>query len=400
MPCAKAFPGTGEGFFFLTQTNRHKMASQNLTASALTYAQERLESLFAAGLSTPSRYPWVNHMDSARAMLAEHRANTQPIFDSQNRCIGHRVYWLTKGDTTIVHDGTPGDFTGNCTIPSGQGPVSDEKIYTNNFLIASRIEVNDDICGNVFRDGGASPDDQAGTLIAERFQTALWDLRDKLNTRWINFLDTNKTSVNNDSSLPSGVSFGSSLFTVTESTLSMQEPDTLTDLDAIAINNDLTDYFYVAGRKHFYNAVVNSDFRRANDNERDHIRFDRWRMYFDIKNLDSTLSGSNSFIVDPGAFVFWDFVNNERLNNGAGVITMANEVEDNTWEYWIEDPFLTINGRPLRINVTYQKTCNGENTTQMRRTYTHRWELKLHGGIYVAPPSEDNHTGILKFKSA
>jgi len=372
------------------------MAAQNLTASALTYVQARLENLFAPGQSTPARYPWVNHQATAAAMLSEHTAQTSPILNAQGQCVGYRVYWLKKGDDTIAYNSTPGSFSFDCTIPSGQGPVSEEKIYTNNFAIVSRIEVDDDLCGNVFRNPGSTLAEQASAVIAERFQTGLKDIRDALNTKFVNFLDTNKTSVNNDSTLPTGVAFGSSTYTVTESTLSMQEPDTLTDLDAIAINNDLTDYFYVAGRKHFYNAKVDAAFRVQNDAERDHIRLldgNGWRMYHDIKNLDSTLSGSNSFVVDPGSYVFWDFVNDERSMTPV-------EVDDDTYEYFMQDPVLNFQGRPLRVNVRYQRTCNGGNTTQMTTTSTHRWELILHGGLYVAPPSEDTHTGIMKFKSA
>ena len=369
------------------------MAAQNLTASALTFVQGRLNALFAESQTTPARYPWVNHLATANAMLSEHKATTSPILNAQQDCVGFRVYWLKKGDTTIAYNSTPGSFTTACTLPSGQGPVSDTQTYTNNFAIVSRVQVNDDLCGNLFRDGGADHDAQATTVIMERMKTAVWDINNALNTKFINFLDTNKTSVNGDSTLPTGVGFGSSTYTVTESTLSMQEPDTLTDLDAIAINNDLQDYFYVAGRNHFYNAKVNSDYRRANDNERDHMRFDDWRMYHDIKNLDSTLSGSNSFIVDPGSYVFWDFVNKER--------GMApRQIQDNTWEYFMNNPILGFNGRPLRLSVTYQKVCDSINTTQMRKTYNHVWEIILHGGLYVAPPSEDTHTGILKFKSA
>lgn len=379
------------------------MAAQNLTASALTYVQERLENLFAAGQSTPSRYPWVNHVATAQALGREHRANISEVLDAQNNCIGYRVYWLKKGDSTIAYNSTPGSYTFNCTIPSGQGAVSSEKIYTNNFAIVARVEVDDDICGNVFRGDTGTYAQQAADIIMNRFDTALKDIRDAWNTKCINFLDTNKTPVNSDSTLPSGLTFGSSTFTVDESVLSMQEPDTLTDLDALAINNNMGDYFYVAGRQHFYNAKVNADFRVSNDSERDHIRLlegNGWRMYHDIKNLDSTLSGKNSFIVDPGSYVLWDFVNRERLRFGSGVITMDNMIEDNKWEYWIEDPILTLNGRPVRINVRYQKTCNGGNLTQMRDTYTHRWELIFHGGQYVAPASEDTHTGILKVKSS
>lgn len=370
--------------------------SQNLTASALTFAQAKLESMFAPNQSTPSRYPWVNHQAAAAAALNEHVAQIEPVFDNQNRCIGHRVYWLQKGSNTIVHNSTPGGFSFNCTMPSGIGAVSSSKTFTNNYAIVARVEVNDDLCGNLFRDPGSTLGEQAAGVVAKRIEAGLKDIRDALNTKFINFFDTNKSAVNNDSSLPAGVAFGSSVFTVTESTLSLQEPDSLTDLDAIAINNDMTDYFYLAGRNHFYNAKVNANFRVENDSERDHIRLldgNGWRMYHDIKNIDSTLSGSNSFIVDPGSYVFWDFVNNERSQTPM-------LVDDDTWEYYIDDPILQFQGRPLRINVRYQRVCNGHNSTQWATTSTHRFELTLHGGLYTAPASEDNHTGILKFKSA
>ena len=356
--------------------------------------------MFAVGQSTPHRYPWVDHVATAQAMLREHVANTSQVLDAQQRCIGHRVYWLTKGQDNVVYNSTPGSYTFNCTIPSGNGAVSSSKTYTNNYAIVARVEVDDDLCGNLFRDfGGKDAKAQAATVVANRINAGMKDIRDALNTKFVSFLDTNKTAVNNDASLPSGIAFGSSTYTVTESTLSMQEPDTLTDLDAIAINNDLTDYFYVAGRNHFYNAKVNADFRVANDAERDHIRLiegNGWRMYHDIKNLDSTLSGSNSFVVDPGSYVFWDFVNKERGNTPNSPIM----VDDDTWEYFVTDPVLTFMGRPLRVNVRYQRSCNGGNLTQMSTTSTHRFELTLHGGLYVAPASEDAHTGILKFKSA
>jgi len=374
------------------------MAAQNLTASALTYIQARLTEMFSPDQTTPSRYPWVDHIETARSMLREHSANISPITNAQGDCVAYKVYWLKKGADTIVHNSTPAGYTVAADLTSGQGPVSVEKSYTNNFKIVSLVEIDDDICGNVFKNPGSPGAEQAATLIQNRLMTAMYDIRSKLNTKWVNFLDTNKTSVNNDSSLPAGVSFGSSLYSVTTGTLSMQEPDTLTDLAAIAANNDLQDYFWIGGRYHFYNAVVNSDYRRLNDAERDHIRFDDWRMYFDIKNLDNTLSGQNSFVVDPGSYVFWDHVNDGRTRQ-------PEQVKDLSFEYYIEDPMLLVNDngllRPLRYNVYYQQSVNSAgNTTEHRRTKTHRWEVTLHGGQYVAPPAEDNHTGILKFKSA
>lgn len=375
------------------------MAAQNLTASALTFVQDRVEAMYAPNQSTPHKYPFVPHVSTARAMLSEHVANVSPVTDAQNNCVGHRIYWLKKGTDTVAYNSTPGSYTFNCVIPSGQGPVSNTKTYSNNYAIVSRIEVDDDLCGNVFRNPGADSSQEAATLIQNRFAAGMKDIADKVNAKFVTFLDTNKSAVNNDPSLPSGISFGSSTFTVNEALWSMQEPDTLTELDAIAMNNDMMSYFYVAGRRHFYNAKVDAAFRVQNDAERDHIRLldgGDWRMYHDIKNIDSTLSGNNSFIVDPGSYAFWDFVNNGRSRDPQ----LIEHKNGETYEYWVEHPFLNFAGRPLRINVRYQKTCNGGNTTQMKTTFTHRWELILHGGLYTAPASEDNHTGILKFKSA
>ncbi|WP_289460140.1 hypothetical protein, partial [Klebsiella pneumoniae] len=68
-------------------------------------------------------------------------------------------------------------------------------------------EVDDSLCGNLFRDG-ASIDmrDEAATLVARNLLQGMQAIHRSLNIEFINFLDTGKTGVNNDGSLPSGIS--------------------------------------------------------------------------------------------------------------------------------------------------------------------------------------------------
>lgn len=374
--------------------------AQDLTAAALLDVQAQLESIFTAEATTPSRYPWVNHLGTANGMLQNHMANIDPIRNSNGDCIGFNVYHLEKGTATLDYDG---DGTNNglaCDVLSGEGATAVETTYDFNILKVKNVEVDDNVCGNFFKDPVMGVNnEQVATLIANRLNSAMWAIRSSLNTTCINFFDANKTAVNNDSSLPTGVAFSGGTFTVTESTLPMNDPDTLTDLEAIALNNDMVNYFFMSGRYHFYNARRNSQYHQLNDNERDVIRWGDTAIFFDIKNLDATLSGKNTFAVDPGAYLFYNHVD-ENLSQVPFLASPA----DNLYEFIIDDPIMVVreNGvfRPLRYQVAYQKVCNNVNATTLRRTYTHRWEVKLHAGLHAAPPSEDGHTGILKFKSA
>jgi len=362
----------------------------NVSASALLDAQARLTSLFGAGQDTPSRYEYRSKVITADALLREHSANTMPVTDAVGNCIGYRVYWPTVGNQTLDYngDGTTPSFAPGCTLTSGAGPTTSAKTYTHNMYMQKVVELDDDLCGNVF---------DVPTLIAERQAAGMLAIRKALNTKFINFLNDNKTTYNADGSLPSGISFAAGTFSVNNTLLDLQSPDTLTDLDTVMLNNEVDEWFYVTGRRNFYNAIVNSDYHRLNDDERDQIRFDDYTMYTDHKSLDSTLSGDNTFGVGKGTYVFWDHTDSE-------LTTVPMQVEDNKWEYYVEDPFLLVNVggvlRPLRYNVFYHRVCQDTNTSRMRRTHVHRWEITLFGGMWVAPAGSNSETGIFKFKRA
>lgn len=360
--------------------------AQNVSASTLLDIQAKIASMYEG--NTPSKFPYNDPVMSAKALFQNNRARIRQELIGSNddpKDVIVRIHWLQRGSTTPTIDSAT-EPSLSCDLVSGQGPTSTRKNYSHNLWVGDTVEVNDDLYDNLY---------DFTELSAERLTKAMLTIRKTINTKSINFLDNNKTGVNNDSSLPSGVTFGSSTYTVDTSLIDLQSPRGFTDLNAIAQNNDLSDYFYLNGRYNFYNAFVDSDYRRQNDNEREFVRFDDEELFFDIRSLDSTLGGKNTFAVERGSYALWNF------SSRPSTPVM---IKDNTWEYTIEDPVMMIweNGRlrPLRYHVYYQKICNGANSYVGRRTFTHVWEVLFIGGIKEAPPSEDNHTGILKFKQA
>lgn len=377
------------------------MAEQNVTAAALVDVQAKLTELFAPNAG-PSGYELQSSLDvlTARAMLMNHVADTQPITDQNGNCRGFVAYNLEGRADTLDYDGDGADLTLDCDIPSGDGLQVSATTYDFNLRKVKNREVKDELCGNLFRDG-ASIDmrDEAATLVARNLLQGIHAIHRGLNTDFITFLNTNKTGVNNDSDLPSGIDFSTStdLFTIDESILSTLNPDTLTEIETIAQNNDMSAWFIIAGRHHYRNAAINSQWNVLNDNQRSEIRWQDNRLFFDQKKLDATLTGKNSFVVDPGSFLFYDHID-ETLSQD------PYEVEADKWEFFIEDPILMVNTprglRPLRYTVHYQKVCANVNLARMRSQFLHRFRIILNAGLHAAPPAADGHTGILRFKSA
>lgn len=376
------------------------MAAQNLTAAALLDVQARLTALFDEGVG-PSAYELNSNLDvlTARAMLMNHIADTVPITDANGNCRGFAAYNLEGRADTLDYEGDGSDLSLDCDLPSGDGLQVSETTYNFNLPKVKNREVKDELCGNLFRDGvSADTRDEAATLVARNLLQGMQAIHRSLNIDFINFLNTGKTGVNNDSDLPSGLNFntGTDIFEIDESVLSTLNAGTLTEIETVAQNNDLSAWFIIAGRNHYRNAAIDSQWKVLNDNQRSEVRWQDNRLFFDQKRLDSTLTGKNSFVVDPGSYLFYDHID-------PGLSQVPFEVEADKWEFFIEDPILMVNTargmRPLRYTVHYQKVCANINLARMRNQFIHRFRIILNAGLHLAPPAADGHTGILHFKS-
>lgn len=362
--------------------------AQTLTDSVLLKAQGMIEEAFSG--NTPSKYPFYEPAMSAAAILMNNDSFGQEVLTTGGKHKGFEVNWLTAGSSTIAHNGTPAGSSQACTISSHNGATSDAKLYDNNMAIIAEVAIDDDLSGNLFG---------YEELVANRFMKAFKDLRGALNTKIINFLDTNKTPINNDSSLPSSIVYNATtdIFEVDTTAIDLQSPRGLTDLDALAMNNDLGSWMYLTGRSNFYNSIVDAQYDRLNDDMRHVARFfdPAYNIYTDPRSLDATIASQTTFIVGEGTYAFWDYVPEGRT-------VVPTQIEDNKWEYTVNDPVLMVNTpsglRPLRYNVFYTRECSGVNKTISKRVYTHKFEINLLGGLHEAPASEDTHTGILRIQ--
>lgn len=360
--------------------------AQTITAAALLKAQSRIAEAYAG--DTPSKYPFNEPAMSAAALLMENSSFTQSAFTEDGNYRGKEINWIQAGSTTITNNTTPDSATQTCDLSSTVGATSAAKLYSNNMLISAEVEVTDDTYGSVLN---------TEDLIDNRFMKAMRDIRNALNTKVVNFLDSNKTPINNDSNLPDAITFNgtSDIYEVDTTAIDLQSPDGLTDLDALAMNNDMAEWFYLTGRHNFYNNIVDAQYRQLNDNQRHLARFfdPAYNIYTDPRSLDATLTGKNTFVVGNGTYALWDYIH-------PGKSTVPVQVSADKWEYMITDPVLMINEngvlRPLRYNVYYTRECTSVNKNVGNRTFLHKWEISLLGGLHEAPASEDTHTGILR----
>ena len=366
------------------------MAAQNVSTGDLNDVQILLSEMYAG--DTPSKYPFKDFIGTARAILENNdgRPSTTMVM-ADGECIGTQVHWLTKGATSLSYSGTGSSpsLSLNCDLAAGEGAIADNQTYENNVVKISNVNILDNVCGNIW---------DFQKLSAHQLARAMFDIRASLNASCISFLDGAKSAVNNDDDVTDGnvdgVSFASSVFDVSSTVLPWNDPDSLTVLGTIIANNAMDTAFWVGGRNSFYNAIVNSQYHRLNDNERDQVRFDEYNMFFDVKNLDSTLTGKNLFGVGVGSYLFW---NTEVYES-----TQFTPIDENKWVAMVPDPVLRYKNStgalvPVMYNVVYQKVCSARNSSSLKHQMSHVYEVRLQGGLVQAPASEDNHTGILKF---
>lgn len=371
-------------------------SSQTLTDAALNDIQSKITEVFAG--DGPYKYSRNYPGFSAQAILSRNSARTNPIF-SNGQCIGQEIHWLKTNTLTLDYNGDGSDDNTECEVADGQFPESDKATLTDNVRVRKNVTVEDNLCGSLFNDSPASLDgrDRAATLVADELSQAMLAVRTGLDQRIIDFLDTNKTGVNNDANLPSYINFNGTADQFEADASYFQSADFLTDVDALVANNRMMSYFMLSGRRNFYNAVTNSDFRRLNDDERYLVRFDTADIIFDIRTLDSrlnTAAGTTgqgfTFAIGEGTYAIW---------NRVEVPSVPTQIDFDKWAFYIEDPFLTIreNGvlRPVRYTVLYQKSCVGRQAGGLPY-FSHNFELFYEGGLAAAPADSDGHTGILK----
>lgn len=377
--------------------------ANTLTSAALLDIQAMIGEVFQG--DTPNKYPYNEPGHVAAGLMERNSARLDPVLTQGGLVRGFDVHYLTPGSSTITQNDAPATVKAalDCDVDAGQFPTSAVETYNHNKAIVANVTVDDDVAGSLFNDSPLSTGrERVTTLIQERFLKAFKDMRLALDQWSIDFLHASRTPVNNDGTLPSTITFNATDDRFESAAANFQDADFLTDIDALVANNDIMNYFMVSGRRNFYNAVTNSDFRRANDNERYLTRFDTADMFFDIRNMDARLATATSqpgagftFCVGEGTYAMWNYADEKP----SPVLT---DSAKGTWAFTVTDPLLMINFngvlQPVTYEVLYQKVCvNRDNL--LRQYWDHRFEIRFLGGLAKAPAASDTHTGILELMS-
>ena len=347
----------------------------------------------------PASYELTQQVETARTMLEQQRLAADPVL-LRDECIGWEVNWLNSGDDALYFNGTGAEEGEDslvlaCDLPTGKQANDTAVTYTDNVRIISVADIDDNDCGTVIKFASAS---------AFGIQKAMFRIRKALNVRFVNFLDANIqpildadiTDLNNGNG---AWAVGIDLATIEFPFSDAKDPDALALVDSVILNNNFnSDYFLMSGRFNWYQQVYNAGFRNLNDDERNQLAtYNAHNMFFDIRDLDKTLTGKNTFAVDPSSYLFWN-----RVFSPSTEPTQIDGDIGPIWQFQLPDPFLRVmtpgGMRPLTYEVAYQKVCQGRDANT-RHNYMHRYEVKLLGGLAAAPVGSAAETGIIKFSA-
>jgi len=251
---------------------------------------------------------------------------------------------------------------------------------------------------------GLPESERGAELVTEALTQLMQKNRSAIDEKLVELLNTNRQTTNYDGNLAPYVTFDNTNDVFDLDTFTrFQTPDTLTDIDAILQNNDILQYFLLGGRNAFYNAIVNSQFRQENDNERFLRRFGTVRIANDIRRmdgklntLDSTSGNTYLFGIADGSYVMGNF------NYFNDVPVQLIRQENPTFVFRIPDPVIQINqeGRlqPLYHDVIHTTKCGGSDGRGIP-TALHEFTVMTKMIWDVAPTDTAGRTGILKFKA-
>lgn len=360
----------------------------DFSASTLKLVQRKLEEVFQSSRTVLERAP---EPQTASRLFMDQTAMVNQLYKG-DICIGHEVDYMLSDTVSLptVNTSAPAVV---CDIPAGSTLSSATKTYNPNIYIQKIVEVNDKDCDNVFK---------FAEKVAFNMASSMHLIARALNDYIIAQL------VANAQVSASAGKFGTINGTTVEfNTADFDNPDLLADWNEIAILNDFASNYLLLDGTNFYQTWYNARFNAANDDQRDEIlKFNNGTgISFDVRNLNAVAAAS-TFLVDPNMYAFYARSTYPTTATPAGdkdntvqfsmpLMYQANEMTPADRR---AQTFMFNNGgtmQPIMLDVDYQVTCDPAFTDGGRRSFTHRWEMKLEGMFDLAPATAG--TGILQF---
>ena len=376
--------------------------AENQVTIALNAIQERLNAKF--GGPTPVDFARYEPGFSFNALAGNTRAQSEVFRDARNNCIGLKLYNFNYSqDDATVSSSAP---TLDCTIAAGDKPVTQETTFTPNLFVRKTVSVDDNVCGKFFSNPSADGSVRAAEYVASQIMDGMQALRKGLDREVPARLNTlRQTTASTASLLPYMANTWDDTNNVWELEYNLfKTPDTFTGIRAMNANNGIGDYFMMCGIHTFYDAFVNSQWRRENSEERFLTRFGTEDLAFDIFNMDSvlnTIDGNET----PLGYMFTVARNSYGVLNYSDYQATPTRLELHekpTWVFTVEDPILRIwdNGtiRPVQYDVHYQTSCDTSDG-KLNYAFEHNFQMFFKGGFHGAPVATAGRTGIFKFKT-
>lgn len=340
------------------------MSAGLYTCSALAEVQLEADRIWADSAKKKS---YIAKVGALEAIRKESNVRFDILEDSEkDRQV--KLYWLDNCETSTTA------CTDECTV-AGSETGSTCKTYSLNICrnFAVRIEEKGfRAIANTFEEA-----------IAVQMLRAMKTLDEYLAVQVINALNSNK---------------GANAYTGGKGTVSGFETtipaaywnaSLFSYLHLVAEKNKMFDPYILSGTN-LYEAYWNAQMNSGNSEGKGAANmFDSYRLYFDLFNLDSTLSPEQStFLIDRSAITFvsknyypFKATDTEAYKYG-GVGSQVG------LKYHVE----SFNLPGVFYDVTYKVTC-------VSNKIYHDWNFSVNAGVFTNPVGCDlGNTGILKFK--
>ena len=366
------------------------MAAGDFTASTSLTIQAMMEDAIAGGNQANAEFQ--RPVVTAQAITTNQTSEIREILQG-DVCVGYKVMWQKGTTDAAAYSGAISGDTLNCTI-TGTQLESDSKTYNVDNHVRTNVAVSTDDCGN---------DMKANTRRMKALEKAFNNNRVAFNTVAVNFLQA-QMQVNQDSGV-TGINRGNGAWAVNADTKTIevrlsdtQDEKALAFVDAVLQNNDISNYFFVHGRSNWYELFHNAAYTRQNDNERSiFATFANRDHYFDLRYLDSTLTGSNTFAVNPASLVFLNKAGYE--NREAQNISTT----DGLWAWSMPDPVWNWRGPdgniiPVVHTILMTRACTGRDANGLP-VFTENYEVTTKYELEYGPAGRNGETGIMKFAS-
>lgn len=316
-------------------------------------------------------------IETAKTLAMNQQVAWQPLMVDARSCVGHKVHWLKSSNNGVEDRMTTPKVSCDITGPELE---ADSKIYQPTFNIGDTFSVLESDCK-----GAYTPQEK----IAYQMMWTKTKILTALNQKFIAFLEAN-LMVNAVDARQNGTWHAGTNATYYAS--NAWNADLMAELNLAAILNKINSPLIINGTN-FFNANFNSQFNKLNDNQKDqNAKFAHFNMYWDPRNIDTTVGAKATYVVDPGVIGFF----NQNQYYTTAPERRDDALNTHTWQEEVPQFQYMNNGQltPLKVDVSMIRKCTMRGDL---KDWGWFFDVSCRGGLVSAPLNVSTDKGILKF---